>query len=84
MDESKLSKRKFNVGRVVRSPWVIGGVDIVTGDMFFKEVLFRNRSTIASVLSECVEIGSTIITDCWSGYVNLEELGYIHMTVNHS
>lgn len=84
IDESKFSKRKFNVGRSVRSPWVIGGVDIHSGDLFFREVLFRNRETIHSVLLECVEIGSTIVTDCWAGYCDLEELGYIHLKVNHS
>ena len=44
VDESKFSKRKFNVGRLVRSPWVIGGVDINSGELFFREVLFRNQS----------------------------------------
>ena len=84
VDESQFSKRKFNVGRVVRSAWVIGGLDINTGDLFFREVLFRNRMTITSVLQECVLLGTTIITDCWRGYVDLESLGYRHLTVNHS
>ncbi|KCZ75116.1 hypothetical protein H311_03912, partial [Anncaliia algerae PRA109] len=28
VDESKFSKRKFNVGRAMRSPWILGGVDL--------------------------------------------------------
>lgn len=84
VDEAKFSKRKFNVGRVVRSPWVIGGIDINTGDAFFREVLFRNQETITSVLQECVEVGTIIVTDCWRGYINISDLGYIHYTVNHS
>ncbi|KCZ80224.1 hypothetical protein H312_02374 [Anncaliia algerae PRA339] len=39
VDESKFSKRKFNVGRVVRSPWVIGGVDIFTGEFFLRSFI---------------------------------------------
>lgn len=84
VDEAKFSKRKFNVGRVTRSPWVIGGVDIENGNVFFREVLFRNRETINSVLLECVELGSIVVTDCWAGYIDLESLGYQHLTVNHS
>ena len=61
VDEAKFSKRKFNMGRVVRSPWVIGGVDLSNGNLFFREVLFRNRETIRSVLLECIEPGTTII-----------------------
>lgn len=84
VDEAKFSKRKFNVGRAVRSPWVIGGVDIHSGEMFFVEVIRRNSETIKQVLTENIEIGSTVITDCWAGYVNLESYGYFHLKVNHS
>ncbi|KCZ81970.1 hypothetical protein H312_00613, partial [Anncaliia algerae PRA339] len=84
IDESKFSKRKYNIGRNIRSPWVVGGIDILTGDVFFTEVFFRNKETLSRVLLENVEYGTTIITDCWAGYVNLEELGFLHLTVNHS
>jgi hypothetical protein len=63
---------------------VIGGVDINSWELFFREVIFRNRTTIASVLQECIEPGTTIITDCLRGYVNLESLGYHHLTVNNN
>lgn len=84
VDESKFSKRKYNVGRSVRSPWVVGGVDLTTGEVFFVEVLYRNSETLSNILLENIEVGTTIITDCWAGYVNLEALGFIHLTVNHS
>jgi hypothetical protein len=29
IDESKLRKRKYNVGRMVRTKWIIGGVDMM-------------------------------------------------------
>ncbi|KCZ77569.1 hypothetical protein H311_01417 [Anncaliia algerae PRA109] len=25
-----------------------------------------------------------VVTDCWAGYVNLDSLGFIYYTVNHS
>jgi len=46
--------QEINVGRLVQSPWIIDGVDIGNGNVFFREVLFRNRETITSVLLECV------------------------------
>lgn len=51
---------------------MISGVEIVNDDLFFCDVLFRDRATIASVLEECVERSTTIITGCWCGYANLE------------
>ncbi|KCZ77697.1 hypothetical protein H311_01288, partial [Anncaliia algerae PRA109] len=36
------------------------------------------------VLLENVEFSTTIITDCSAGYVYLEELGFLHLPVNHS
>ncbi|KCZ78263.1 hypothetical protein H311_00709, partial [Anncaliia algerae PRA109] len=34
IDESKFSKRKYNVGRTVRSPWIVGGIDLNTKRYF--------------------------------------------------
>ena len=70
IDEIKLPKRKFNAVRVVKSPWVIVGVDGSSGNIFFKEVMYRNKETVKSVLMECVDVGITIILDCWVRYVN--------------
>ena len=32
----------------------------------------------------CPLPGTTIISDCWKAYCNLEKHGYMHRTVNHS
>lgn len=84
IDESKFTKRKYNVGRLNNSPWVVGGIDTTTGDTFYVSVLHRDAQTLRTVISENVEVGSIIMTDCWKGYLNLEELGYTHFTVNHT
>ncbi|KCZ82394.1 hypothetical protein H312_00052 [Anncaliia algerae PRA339] len=44
----------------------------------------RNKQTINNIILENIEFGTIIVTDCWSGYVDLTKLGYFHLTVNHS
>ena len=36
------------------------------------------------IIQKWIEPGTTIISDCWKAYCNLEKYGYIHKTVNHS
>jgi hypothetical protein len=48
IDESKFSKRKYNVGRLVKSVWVIGGID-ERGEIFFVEVLSRSKEVISNI-----------------------------------
>lgn len=84
IDESKFSKRKYQVGRIISSPWVVGGIDIETKQCFFVEVLNRNSDTLRTIILEKIVPGTLIVSDEWRGYWGLEELGYIHCTVNHS
>lgn len=86
IDESHLIKRKYNVGRipVSNAVWVVGGICRETGAVFLKTVRQRNRETLEELILEHVILGTKIITDCWRGYVNLNNLGFIHVTVNHS
>jgi transposase-like protein len=46
IDESKFSKRKFQVGRVVKSPWIVGGIDYATRDVFRIETIYRDGTTL--------------------------------------
>ncbi|KCZ81950.1 hypothetical protein H312_00593 [Anncaliia algerae PRA339] len=84
IDESKFSKRKYQVGRIVNSPWVVGGVDVSTKEFFFVEVINRNSDTLKGIILDKIYPGSLIVTDEWRGYWGLEILGYHHCTVNHS
>lgn len=84
IDESLFSKRKYHTGRGVRMLWVVGGIDLTTRECFFVEVINRNSVTLSNLIKENVIEGSEIWTDCWGGYINLNSLGYIHQTVNHS
>ncbi|KCZ76743.1 hypothetical protein H311_02254 [Anncaliia algerae PRA109] len=82
--ESNFRQRKYNIGRLYRSPLIVGAVDIHTGEMFFVEVINRNQHTLRNILFEKVHLGTTIGTDCWNGYLNLETLDYIYFKVNLS
>lgn len=84
IDESKFSKRKFEVGRTVRSPWIVGFIDVETREVRFVETFYRDADTLRRLIGLYVAEGSIIVTDCWAGYRNLESLGMTHMTVNHS
>jgi transposase-like protein len=86
VDESKFGKRKNNRGRRVNGAWVIGGVEQNEERKFFVAVVDRrDQETIIDVLSRHVLPGSIVYTDCWRGYVGIEEaLNVSHQTVNHS
>ncbi|KCZ79768.1 hypothetical protein H312_02851, partial [Anncaliia algerae PRA339] len=71
IDESKFSKHKYNVDRLVRSPWIVGGIDLTTNQIFFVEVLKRDKEALENIIKEYVYEGTTIVTHCWGGYINL-------------
>lgn len=86
IDESKLSKRKYNRGHHVDGVWVVGGVErTAERKLFVVEVENRNAETLKEIIEEYVIHGSIIYTDCWRGYnfLNNNE-NFTHQTVNHS
>jgi transposase-like protein len=86
IDESKFGKRKYNRGHRVEGAWVIGGVEATEERKMFVEVVERrDQEAITEVLSRHVLPGSVIVTDCWRGYLGIDEaLSVHHLTVNHS
>ena len=36
------------------------------------------------IIQKWIKPGTTIISDCWKAYTNLEKYGYTHKTLNHS
>lgn len=93
IDESKIAKRKYNKGHKVEGSWVIGGIERSklktkikneNKSLFLLPIEKRNVNDIDVIIKKYVKRGTTIYTDLWKGYNNLKNIGYKHMTVNHS
>lgn len=84
IDESKFGKRKYHRGHRVEGQWVFGGIEDGSRKCFLVAVEKRDEETLLSIIKERILPGTTIVSDCWKAYVNLEKNGYIHKTVNHS
>lgn len=94
IDEMKIGRRKYNVGRVVEGNWVLGLIDVCpdgcgceTRGQLRLEICpnnSRNAPTLEALILKHVEPGTTIMTDGWAAYWGLERLGYNHLDVNHS
>lgn len=80
-----LSFLQYHVGRRITQRWVLGLINLEQPTKpVFLYVPNRNRRTLTGVISHFIPSGSTIVTDCWSGYNYLTARGYLHLTVNHS
>lgn len=86
IDETLIGHRKFNRGREVHGKWLLGMIERKTGNVRFAMCPDnkRDKETLLQLIEENVEKKTTIITDMWKGYSNIEAEGFRHKTVNHS
>lgn len=63
--------------------WVVGLVERSSNRLLLYPVQDRSASTLESLLLKHVALGSSIFSDGWAGYCNLNALGYQHFTVFH-
>ena len=84
VDETVMIKRKNHQGRLLPEIWVVGGICRETEECFATVVPDRTAQTLEDVIKENIARGTTIHSDMWAGYNNLNRLGYIHKVVNHS
>ena len=63
--------------------WIFGLVERRTNQVILYPVADRREVTLIPVIQRHVEPGSTIYSDGWSAYCNLNDLGYRHFTVIH-
>ena len=86
IDEAKFGKRKYSRGRMVEGTWILGGIERETNNCFLVTCPENKRSeaTLVPIIKAHVRPGTTIITDKWKAYVNLDKHGYVHLDVNHS
>ena len=85
VDESKFGKSKYNKGRLVEGQWVVVGICGETKDVFLALCPNNKRdaSTLIDIIERHVSKQSTVITDCWRAYDQLDANGWKHLTVNH-
>jgi hypothetical protein len=87
IDESVVTKRKYNRGRVVPERWVLGIYDCLLKRGVVVYVEFRDAATLRREIARYVQPGTEIWTDGWAAYRGLDRLpgmNYVHHTVNHS
>jgi transposase-like protein len=84
IDESKFGRRKYHRGHPVKGQWVFGGVESEPSRIFLVPMRDRTSDTLMGIINDWIEPGTTVISDCWAAYRNLESEGYTHRTVNHS
>lgn len=87
IDETVLSKRKYNRGRlIVNQQWFFGGVERGNGRCFLVPVERRDAQTLLPLIQKFIHPGSIILSDCWAAYNHIDKLPelYRHYTVNHS
>ncbi|KCZ77766.1 hypothetical protein H311_01217 [Anncaliia algerae PRA109] len=61
----------------------MGGIDVATGDEFFVEVIKKDSATLTQIILKNVELDLFFIMIV-RRYVNLNNLGFEHYTVNYS
>ncbi|PIO56247.1 hypothetical protein TELCIR_22354 [Teladorsagia circumcincta] len=86
IDETLVTKRKYNRGRWVRRhQWLFGGIERGSGRAFLRLVRRRDASTLLRLIMKYIRPGTTILSDCWRAYSQIAALpnAYRHLQVNH-
>ncbi len=87
IDESLFrGRRKYNVGRILpHQPWVFGAIERSSNKVVVFTVDARNRQVLEDRIDQCITPGTTIISDEWAAYNQLNNINnYTHHTVNHT
>ena len=64
--------------------WVFGGTCRRTQGKLFKTVKDRSADTLIPIIEKYIAKGSTVYSDCWKAYSQLNQLGYNHQVANLS
>ena len=72
INECKVGRRKYNVGRLLSRTWIFGMVEIIEGnerrDGRFRLVKCpdnrRDAATLIQIIQDNIEAGTTIVSDC--------------------
>ena len=83
VDDGKI-KRQYHRGHVVEGQRVFGASRTIHASVLSQQQKNERKKTLLRLIKEWIERGTTIVSNCWKGYVNLSKHGYIHNRVNHS
>lgn len=86
IDESLMSRAKYNRGRHPRDCWVFGGIERGSRKCFLVEVPDRTRATLEQKIEEFILPGTHIMSDGWASYGYIDEIQggiYTHSVVIH-
>ena len=86
IDESLFGRRvKYHRGNpnVGVKVWIFGMVERSSNTIILYPVNDRSEATLIPIIERHVEKGSTIFSDGWSAYSDLNNKGYKHFTVLH-
>ena len=77
---------RYSYGRMVEGAWILGGIQRGNNHCFLTPCPgnLRDEPTLLRLILQLVMPGTTIITDGWKSYNNLNRHGYVHTDVNHS
>lgn len=86
IDESVMTKRKYNRGRMTSEIWVFGGICRQTGERFIFQVPERSSDYLIPLIQVYIKEESIIHSDGWAAYNEINKLPqkYEHFVVNHS
>jgi len=86
IDETLITRRKYNRRRFTGEQWLFGGVERGSNKCFLIPVEHRNADTLLPIIQNFVMPGTIVMSDLWAAYNGITNLpeGYQHLTVNHS
>ena len=77
-------RRKYHRGRPLSGKWVFGGVVKRSKDIFMVPVDDRSAATLIPLINQYICAGTTVISDQWAAYNQLNPGTFPYLTVNHS
>ncbi len=88
IDETVISKRKFNVGRLVPEKWVFGLYDSETRLGFLQFLSSTDHETLMPIICQKIKPGTAVWSDQWGAYNWIANRppfpsAWTHSTVNH-
>ncbi|RUS71559.1 hypothetical protein EGW08_020677 [Elysia chlorotica] len=89
IDETLITRRKYNRGSLPTQIWLFGGTEPVSKRTFLVPLTCdvaenRTKETLLPLITEYILPGTIIYSDAFSSYHDIKNLGYKHCVVNHS